>query len=162
MTTSLFWYLNKVYQSNFHHPIITTKCTGCATKSFSLWREFSQVLLTFNESIYMYSIGKRKDQLKFWGVIYQIWLIGSKVMLKWIKKLYTLWKCSKTNLSESLCFTWFSWNLSNFLAFPEEFPRLFWSLTSLYNKKKIWQSIVIFNYCNKRKEIDVLCNHAFI
>ena len=32
-------------------------------------------------------IGKRKDKLKFWGLIYQIWFIGSKVMLNWIKKL---------------------------------------------------------------------------
>ena len=32
-------------------------------------------------------IGKRNDKLKFWGVIYQIWLTGSKVMLKCIKNL---------------------------------------------------------------------------
>ena len=32
-------------------------------------------------------IGKRNNKLKFLGVIYQIWLIGSKFMLQWIKKL---------------------------------------------------------------------------
>ena len=32
-----------------------------------------------------FCIGKRKDRLKFWGVIYELWLTRSKVMLKWIK-----------------------------------------------------------------------------
>ena len=32
-------------------------------------------------------IGKRNDKVKFWGFIYQIWLIGSKVMLQWIQKV---------------------------------------------------------------------------
>ena len=36
-----------------------------------------------NQSI---CIGKRKDKLKFWGVIYQIWLVGSKVMKKLLFK----------------------------------------------------------------------------
>ena len=37
--------------------------------------------------IFKGSIRNREDKLKFWGVIYKVSLIGSKIMLKWIKKL---------------------------------------------------------------------------